>query len=196
MAAMNDGTGQLVAAASGGDRDALDALLGRYLPELRAFVRLRLGARLRAKESPDDVVQSVCREVLQDLSAFEYRGEHSFKKWLFVVAFRKLGDHAKFFARDMRDAAKEQEWVPDAMFDTACANIVTPSRVAMGREDIARFETAFAQLTDEQRTVVTSARLCGMSHAEIGEEVGKSEGAVRVILHRALARLGRLLEEG
>lgn len=195
MLAMDDGTGPLVAAAARGERGALDALIERYLPELRAFVRLRLGLRLRAKEAPDDVVQSVCREVLQDLSNFDYRGASSFKKWLFVVAGRKLGDHAKFFGRGKRDAGREREFDADGALETACASIITPSRVAMGREDLARFEAAFAELSDEQRAVVTSARLCGMSHAEIGAEIGKAEGTVRVILHRALARLGRLLEE-
>jgi RNA polymerase sigma-70 factor (ECF subfamily) len=192
---MHDATGQLVAAAGRGEREALDALMGRYLPDLRAFVRLRFGGRLSAKEAPDDVVQSVCREVLQDLPGFEYRGEDSFKKWLFVVAWRKLNDRGKFFARAVRDAAREQAWGEDGAFETACATILTPSRVAMGREAAARFEAAFAQLSDEQRLVITSAKLCRMSHAEIGAELGKNEGAVRVTLHRALARLGRLREE-
>jgi DNA-directed RNA polymerase specialized sigma24 family protein len=35
----------------------------------------------------------------------------------------------------------------------------------------------------------------GLSRAEIAERIGKSEGAVRVILHRALARVSQLLAE-
>ena len=44
--------------------------------------------------------------------------------------------------------------------------------------------------------MLTSFKLLGMSHAEIGRELGKGEGAVRMILHRALARVGRLLDGG
>jgi DNA-directed RNA polymerase specialized sigma24 family protein len=38
--------------------------------------------------------------------------------------------------------------------------------------------------------------VAGLSRAEIGAAIGKSEGAVRVILHRALTRIATLLETG
>ena len=65
----------LAQSASSGDRGALLELLERYLPELRAFIRLRTGPRLLARETPDDLVQSVCREVIGNLSGFDYRSE-------------------------------------------------------------------------------------------------------------------------
>jgi DNA-directed RNA polymerase specialized sigma24 family protein len=37
------------------------------------------------------------------------------------------------------------------------------------------------------------AHIAGLSRAEIAQQMGKSEGAVRVILHRALARISELL---
>lgn len=49
----------LTEAACRGDRAALDALVVRFLPELRAFVRLRAGPALREWESTSDIVQSV-----------------------------------------------------------------------------------------------------------------------------------------
>jgi DNA-directed RNA polymerase specialized sigma24 family protein len=47
-----------------GDQLAIEALLERHLPGLRAFVRLRAGPAVRTRESTTDVVQSACREVL------------------------------------------------------------------------------------------------------------------------------------
>ena len=41
----------------------------------------------------------------------------------------------------------------------------------------------------------SQGRIFGMSHAEIAEELGREIGAVRVLLHRALVRLGRLMHE-
>lgn len=41
--------------------------------------------------------------------------------------------------------------------------------------------------------MITQARLLGLSHAEIADEMGRNEGAVRVLLHRALIRLGRIM---
>ena len=42
--------------------------------------------------------------------------------------------------------------------------------------------------------MITAARIFGQSHAEIAKELDKSEGAVRVLLHRALVRLARAMD--
>lgn len=70
----------------------------------------------------------------------------------------------------------------------------TPSRAAMGAEQLAAFEQVFDRLPEDYREVITLSKLVGLSHAEIAVEMKRSEGAVRVLLHRALARLGVLLE--
>jgi len=41
--------------------------------------------------------------------------------------------------------------------------------------------------------VITLAHLVGLARAEIAQQMGKSEGAVRVLLHRALARMAAIL---
>ena len=73
------------------------------------------------------------------------------------------------------------------------ASFCSPSQVAIRNEDLALLKGAFDRLPDDYRTVVTLARIVGLSHAEIAEEMGRSENAVRTLLHRALARLGWLL---
>ena len=77
-------TGRLLEDSIGGSGGALDALLERHLPALRVYVRLQAGDFLREQESSSDIVQSVCRELLQDLDAFEYRGEGQFRAWLYM----------------------------------------------------------------------------------------------------------------
>ena len=75
-----DPTRELTAAAGRGDARAVEALIERYLPELRAFVRLRAGELIRAHESRSDVVQSACREVLQHIERFRFTGEGAFRQ--------------------------------------------------------------------------------------------------------------------
>ena len=123
-----DETERLVQEASVGGTVATDELLARLLPELRAFVRLRAGPRILEKESDDDLVQSVCREVLQDLSGFEYRGMPGFKKWLYTTALRKICDKAKFYGRQMRDAAREEPFPTNPQYYTGYQNLLTASR--------------------------------------------------------------------
>ena len=67
------------ARASRGDAAAIEQLIQEHLPGLRAFVRLNAGATLRAREAQSDLVQSVCREVLEGREGFEYRGDAAFK---------------------------------------------------------------------------------------------------------------------
>ena len=183
----------LVQSASRGDRDALLALLQRCLPELRAFIRLRTGPKLLARETPDDLVQSVCREVLQELSAFDYRSEQAFRAWLFTSALHKVQDRARYYAADKRTAPHAWRPCSDPQLLSGYVSLLSPSRIAIAREDVQALEAAFDQLTDDQREVVTLHRLVGLDPEQIAQRLGKSSGACRVLLHRALARLGCLL---
>lgn len=173
--------------------DPVAALMLRYLPDLRAFVRLRLGETIRAREESSDLVQSVCRELLAG-SRTPPTDESTFRQWLFVAAERKIVDHARYWGAERRDGARETP--VDAADDNlalAYASVITPSRAAIAREDLARVERAFDELPAEYREVILNHRLLSMSHAEIARSLGRSEGAVRNILYRGLARLTELM---
>ena len=67
------------------------------------------------------------------------------------------------------------------------------------RDVIARDVAAGADrlaLPDEYRQVILLARIVGLSHADLAREMGRSETAVRTLLHRALARLAREMGPG
>ena len=183
---------RLTREAAAGDRDALEALLVHYLPEVRAFVRLRVDEALRMRESSSDLVQSVCREVLRKADRFRYDDENAFRRWLFTTALRKVRDHRDHHLAARRDARREVDVASTpaghALLE-AYSGVLTPSRAASAREELARVEHAMDALTEEQREVITLSRVAGLSHAEIAAELGKKEGAVRMLLHRALARL-------
>lgn len=178
--------------ASRGDADARAELLVRYLPALRTFLRVRMGPALRGKETPEDLAQSVCREVLMDLPAFEDRGEPAFRRWLFMTAARKIQDRATHYGREKRDSRRERP-IEDGL-TAECASQLTPSRVAMGHEDVAQLTAALDTMPEEQRTIIAYARLLGMTHPEIARELRLTEGQVRGQLYRGLARLGTALE--
>lgn len=173
------------------------ALIERHLPGLRAFVRLRAGAAIRARESASDLVQSVCREVIEHQDRFQYPSEQAFKNWLYATALRKIANRAEFWNMQKRDAGREVGIdARDSASLLACyATISTPSRNAMAREEVERFERAFDQLSEEQREVVTLAHLVGLSRQEIAAQTQSTEVAVRSLLYRAMARLAAILEE-
>lgn len=188
----------LVEAAADGNQDALESLLERHLPGLRAFVRLRAGRLIRAKESNSDLVQSACREVLQNLDRFQYQTEGRFRQWLFRTAERKIIDRARYYQAEKRDAAREVRLQAgsgssDSRLLECYGTFFTPSRVAIVREELQRIEFAFDRLPEHYREVITFSRIVGLTHREISEELGKTEGAVRVLLYRALAELSEHL---
>ena len=176
--------------AAAGDREALERLLTMYLPSLRAFVRSRLGRVVRDRESSSDVAQSVCREVLQQAETFRFASEGAFKRWLFRMAIRKLDRRRDYLLAEKRDVLRnEHHSGDDAMLARAYESFGSPSQHAMAREGIERIEAALDQLSPEHRQVIVLTRFVGMTHAEIAADLDKSEVAVRMLLHRALAHL-------
>lgn len=178
----------------------MGALLAEHLPGLRAFVRLRAGAMIRARESSSDLVQSVCREVIEHAGRFKHPSAKAFKQWLYTEALRKVQNRAEHWQAQRRDAAREVALDASARESgeselLACyATLSTPTRNLIAREEVERFERAFEQLGDEHREVITLAHLVGLSRQEIADQTGRSEVAVRSLLYRGMARLAELLQ--
>ncbi len=193
-------TDTLIQRASEGDGRAVQSLLVRHLPTLEAYVRLKAGPLVRRRESIADLVQSVCCDVLRDLGDFEYRGEAPFRNWLFKRALRKILNKSRFYRREKRDPVLEgglrQPPATDMGSVLDCyATICTPSRVVQSREAVEAFEKAFDSLGEDYREAITLYRIVGLSYPEIAADMGRSEGAVRNLVYRGLARLSGLLEQ-
>lgn len=189
---------ELLIRATAGDQQALRQLLVENLPQIEAYLRLQAGAAIRSKESISDLVQSVCGAVLRDLPRFEFRGEGPFRHWLCKHALHKLINKHAFYSAQKRTA--EPPAAPHAAQGTdsvlqCYATLCTPSRHAEGREELHRFERAFDQLPDEYREAITLRRIVGLDYGEIAQAMGRSEGAVRNLVHRGLGRLAALLQQ-
>jgi RNA polymerase sigma-70 factor, ECF subfamily len=186
---MSGSTQELVRAASQ-DKQALEQLLVRHLPHLQGWLRLRMGALLRARETPEDLVQSVAREALGELSTFEWRGEGAFRHWLYTRAQHKLQDRIRYLGAKMRDAKREVPSPEDSQALLHCyASLCTPSREIASAEALRRIEGAFDELPEDYKEAITQYRICGLDYQEIAERMGRSEGAVRNLVYRGLSRL-------
>lgn len=184
--------------AGSGGKGRLEDLLVEHLPYLRAYIRLRTNRAIRARESRTDLVQSVCRELLQGSSHFQFQGDAAFRKWLCTAALRKIVERDRAMHRQKRDVDREEHAATDsrqgALLD-AYATVSTPSVVLSRKENIAALEGAFDRLPDEYREIITLAKIVGLSHAEIAAQMGRTEAATRQLLRRALIRLEMLLDD-
>jgi RNA polymerase sigma-70 factor (ECF subfamily) len=188
----------MLSQATRGDGDAVARLLEEYLPRVRAFIRLRMGDGLRARESSSDLVQAVCVDLLHRQENFEYRGEAEFRSWLFQAALNKVRERQRFWLSDKRDVRRDHVDRPSA--DTVRLSEVyktfgTPSRQMMVDEHMQRLERAFDQLPEHYQQVVTLARIVGLPHEQIARQIGKTVGATRQILGRALIQLADLIDD-
>ena len=190
MAPMDSRDEELYARAATGDAASLDALLARYWPQLHAYVRSRLSADVRARESSLDVVQSVCRDLLAERPNFDFRGEERFRAWLFTSALNKIRDKHRFHRGALRDVRREVggDDPPDLDLNVA-RSILSPSQDAIGAETARVLHEALETLSEDHREVITLARIVGLPHRVIGEVMGRSEPAVRQLLGRALLEL-------
>ena len=188
--------------AAAGEVEAFEPLIEHYLPQLRAFVRLRAGAAVRAHESCSDLVQSACREVFEHAERFRHPNERAFKRWLFATTLRKILKRQRYHTAGKRDAGRVErlEGSPSVGEERALLDCYrrfsSPSHRLEMREELERVEQAFEQLPDDYREVITLAHVAGLSRKEIADEMGRSEGAVRVLLNRAIARVSVLLGSG
>ncbi|MFK7740226.1 MAG: RNA polymerase sigma factor [Planctomycetota bacterium] len=182
----------MIARLEANEAGALDAVVARCLPRLHAYVRLHMSGSLRAREASLDVVQSICREVLEERESFVYQGEGQLISWLLTTAMNKMRERARYAGRQKRDAARE---TPQDQVDLSLyASLLTPSRAAVQHEEIAALEQAIGQLTPDHREVLVLARIVGLPHKEIAERLGRTESSVRNLLGRAMVRLAALVD--
>ena len=193
---------RLVESAVAGDREARNDLLQQHLPQLSAFVRKHLGPGVRRRESSMDLVNSVCREALEALPRFEYRGPDSFRNWLFCRAENKIRDRGRYWRRQRRSASREDGSLSTLLsHDDGSERLAqlktyrTPSYDVCAREELSRAEEAFQSLPANYREVIVLARMLALPHPEIARRMNRSQAATRTLLSRALARMGTLLED-
>ena len=108
-----------MATAPDHDPPPIERLLAENLTGLRAFLRVRTGAAIRARLEHSDLVQSVCREVLEGADHFEFRGDAAFRNWLYTAALRKIVEQHRKQHAACRDVRRELAVDADGGADAA-----------------------------------------------------------------------------
>ncbi|NJM07636.1 sigma-70 family RNA polymerase sigma factor [Candidatus Gracilibacteria bacterium] len=170
----------LVKRAQAGDRSAFDAIYDRFTDALYRFLYSRCGDAALAEELLGDLWVRVV-EHLPQLRLPEGNAEAAFAAWLYRIA-RNLTVDA--FRRRRGD-------VP--LLETISSRERAPDDIVIADDEQRELRAAFAQLTSEQREVLLLRFFEDRSNAEVAALTGRSEGAVKVMQHRALGSLARLL---
>ena len=156
---------RVVARAKDGDNDALQQLYERYADNVFSYVR----TIIHDQHEAEDVTQHVFTKLLVKIDRYEERSV-PFAAWLLRIARNCAIDHV----RGSRAICYETVPVTDR---------APQGEVAADRRRA--IQGALDTLPEGQRRVVVMRHVIGLSPREIASEMGKSEGAVHTLHHRA-----------
>jgi RNA polymerase sigma-70 factor (ECF subfamily) len=191
---------QLIAHARGGDPEALGRLLDLYRNYLKLVARSLIGAALRVKVEPSDLVQETFLKAHREFAGFAGRGEPELIAWLRRILARTVADQVKHHRRKGRDHMRQESLDlllerSDATIHQALASYGgSPSERASRREQAVLLADAVSQLPPDYREVFILRTLEHVPFEEIADIMGRSVGAVRMLWARTLERLNRMLE--
>lgn len=175
----------LLEQVKGGDAQALNRLLQRYLPRLSRWASGRLPRWARDVSDTDDLVQDTLVRSLSNLSRFRPQGEGALQAYLRRAIVNRIRDEIRRRGRQPELAALESG-VAD--------NGQSPLEAAIGGQLLERYDRALERLPNEDREAVIARIELGCSYAEIADALQKpSADAARMTVSRALVRLAEEL---
>ena len=144
-------------------------------------------AALAGRNAPDldDLVQQAAEQVIKGRQSFEGRSDLS--TWTYVICYRVLLKHRRWYRRWNVRFRLEQEGDPPPRDETL------PGAMLERRERAQRLQGALDRLSERHRAVVVLHDLEELSIAEIAGIVGSNELTVRSRLRDGRRRLRDLL---
>jgi RNA polymerase sigma-70 factor, ECF subfamily len=181
VATSKDDLSEVIKRAQQGDQRAFDVIYDRFADSLFRYVYARCGNATVA----EDLIGDLWVRVVERLETFRVPpsgGEQAFTAWLYRIAYNLAID--SFRRKDSGNAQLD----PDISDRDP-----SPDERAVSGEERRELHAAIERLTPDQREVVLLRFIEERSNAEVAALTGRSEGAVKVMQHRALGALARLL---
>jgi RNA polymerase sigma factor (sigma-70 family) len=188
---------QLIEGLRAGDRQAARMFWEQYGQALHRVAEKHLGAAVRRRIGPEDVVQSACRTFLRRAQGGEFQLPDSEALWslLCVITLTKVREQTRYHLRQKRGLAQEVHGLGDAgdASDPALNAAAPGPTPAEAAEFADQLEQVLASLDEEERRVV-DLKLQEYTHEEVAERLGCSERTVRRVFKRVQARLARAFD--
>ena len=165
---------ELVARGKRGDRDALEELYLIHFDRIYSYLHVSVGNRHDA----EDLTTQTFLKMLEKIGSFKWQSA-PFSAWLFRIAHNLAMDHFR-----ARRRWQPEEEVPEPVEAESSAE--EAALHSIGRKSMLQL---IENLSHEQQQVLTLKFVFNFSNGEAATILGKTEGAVKSLQHRALTSL-------
>lgn len=160
------------------DAEALTELYHLYVAQIYRYCLFRVMDDAAAQ----DLTEEVFLDMVESLPHYVDRGA-PFAAWLFRIARNRVVDYYR------RQAHRQTDELTENLQDAAPG----PEAMAVQHADSQTLRQAMAKLTEDYRLVLQLRFVEGFNVEQTARQMGKSVGATKVMQHRALRQLARLL---
>lgn len=169
----------IVDAARTGDEAALSELYTLYFPRVYRYILARTGNPYDA----EDLAEEVFMRVIEAIERFQWR-DVPFSAWLFRIA------HNAVISQRRKESARGRS---APLLDVLAIDSQGPDELVENRLVLNEIMEASEQLPEAQRQVIALRFAAALSVAETALAMGKGEGNVKVIQHKAIVKLREMM---
>ena len=150
------------------------------MPRIYRFVLFKVGHR----EEAEDLTHQVFLKAWENIEKYELRG-HPFSSWLYRIARNSVIDHH----RKATPRLSIDDIAPDLLMEES-----TQSREVEVKMEWDELLVAIGELQDVEQDVLIMRFIDDLTHQEVAKAIGKTEGATKVIQHRAIKNLKKITD--
>lgn len=167
---------KLIEKAKKGENEAFAQLYDRYVEKIYRFIYLKIFH----KADSEDLTQQVFLNAFKNIKKYKYKG-FPFSSWLYKIALNLVIDY-------YRQRKEEEIEISELLFELKDESNNFLKQFDFDLE-IAKIKQIIKKLPQDQQDVLILKFVNDLDNKEIAEILNKSEGAIRVIQHRALKQL-------
>lgn len=164
------------------DKAAFGELYERYVKRIYNYIYFRTGSA----QDAEDLTARVFFRAMGHIETYSDRGV-PFQAWLYRIAHNLTANWHRDQGR--RKVVSLEDYIAGELIDDA------PDRAVEDQQDIERLRAIVRRMPEERQQLLNLKFVDGMSNAEIGEIMQRTEGAVKSLYHRTLMALRDELQQ-
>ena len=177
---MLDGEEKLIMDAIQGEASAFGLIYDHYQPKIYRFIFIKTGRR----EEAEDLTHQVFLNAWQNIKSYKFRG-FPFSSWLYQIARNQVIDHYRTSKNRSYDIEAIEE--PESNDD--------PIDIKIGQNiEMERVKKAILELKPAHQDIIIMRFVEDLSPKEVAKALNRPESTIRVLQHRAIKELQKILE--